>query len=78
MKAIEKWISRLEVLEGKHVPKGDQWPPLYCDPFRRLKRYIAYFEGQPWECTGSPERKAERDARLAEYKAYFDSLEAQG
>ncbi len=70
---------RLEALETKRVFTGEaRWPPVGCDPKRRLARYAAYSEGRPWECTGTAERRAQREARLARYKAYFDSLEAQG
>ena len=65
--------KRLIALEARcildEVP-GDSWPPLDCDSKRRLERYAAYFEGRSWECTGTPEQKARRDANLARYKAY--------
>jgi hypothetical protein len=66
MKAyIEK---RLRVLEAQRVSISDH----ICDPNRRLARYASYFDGRPWEGTGTPERKAQREARLAGYKKYFD------
>jgi hypothetical protein len=68
---------RVEALEARNIPKGDnRWPPRDCDPNRRLARYASYFNGQPWECTGTPERKAQNEARLARYQKYFDQLEA--
>ena len=77
---LSKSLSkRLAALEARHVPSdalGARWPPRDCDPNRRLARYASYFDGRPWVCTGTPEQKARRDAKLARYKAYFDQLEA--
>ena len=70
----ESLFKRLSVLEAKCNASCDRSPP-QCDLERRLKRYEAYFGAQPWECTASPERKAERNARLATYKKFFDGLE---
>lgn len=64
-------IERLRRLEAQQAHSFN-----VCDLKRRLARYKAYFEDQPWECTGTPERKAKKDADLIRYKAYFDSLEA--
>jgi hypothetical protein len=70
--------KRISALEAKDILKqGKQWPPLDCDPWRRLARYAAHFENRPWECTGTPERKAPNEARLARYKKYFDELFAK-
>jgi hypothetical protein len=68
--------KRLTALEARHVSTGDRWPPLDCDWKRRLAKYAAYFEERPWVCTGTPERKARRDVKLARYKRYFDELQA--
>jgi hypothetical protein len=60
MKAyIEK---QLRVLETQCVSISDH----ICDPNRRLARYASYFYGRPWECTGTQERKAQLEARLAD------------
>jgi len=67
--------KRVLALEAKHAPR-DRWPPQDCDPARRLARYTAYFEGRPWECIGTPERRAKRDANLDRYKKYFNQLDA--
>ena len=72
---LSKRLSkRLTALEAKQIP-SDRWPSA-CDPARRLARYTAYFEGRPWDCTGTPEQMIRRETRLARYKAYFDQLEA--
>jgi len=69
--------KRVEALEARQSSvRGDRWHPAGCDPNRRLARYASYFEGRPWECTGTPERKAQRDANLARYRKYFEDLEA--
>ena len=71
--------KRLAALEARHVPGdalGARWPPRDCDPNRRLARYASYFDGRPWVCTGTPERKVRRDTNLARYQKYFDQLEA--
>jgi hypothetical protein len=70
---LEKRIEALEATQSR-VP-GDRWPPRDCNPNRRLARYASYFDGRPWECTGTPERKAQRDARLARYQDYFEDQE---
>jgi hypothetical protein len=61
---------RVEALEVRQSSIPD------CDPSRRLAKYASYFEGRPWECTGTPERKAQRDANLTRYRKYFEDLEA--
>jgi len=68
---------RLSALEAQCVPTCDRWPPRDCDPNRRLARYASYFDGRPWECTGTPERRAKREADLARYSEYFDTLCAE-
>jgi len=77
---LSKRLSkRLTALEARHANRdalGDRWPPMVCDPARRLARYTAHFEGRPWDCIGPPAQKVRREARLARYKAYFDQLEA--
>lgn len=78
---LSKSLSkRLAALEARHAPSdalGDRWPPLDCDPNRRLARYASYFDGRPWECTGTPERRAKKEADLARYSEYFDKLYAE-
>ena len=78
---LSKGLSkRLTALEARHAhidALGDRWPPMACDPARRLARYTAYFDGRPWICTGTPERIARRDVNLARYKKYFDQLDAE-
>jgi hypothetical protein len=40
--------KRLVALEARHAPSDDpcdRWPPLDCDPARRLARYASYFDG---------------------------------
>ena len=66
--------KRLSVLEAKRNASSDRWPS-HCDLKRRLKRYEAYFGAQPWDCTATPERRAEREEQLASYKKFFDGLE---
>ena len=69
--------KRIEVLEAKHAPSndlGDRWPPMDCDPARLLAQYAAYFEGRPWVCTGTPEKKAQKERMLASYRKYFEQL----
>ncbi len=68
MRLIER-VQRLEAQQAHNVTG--------CDPMRRMRRYAAYFEGQPWECTGTAERRAKREAALGRYRAYFDGLGAQ-
>jgi hypothetical protein len=71
--------KRLAALEARHAPSDapcDRWPPHDCDPARRLARYASYFDGRPWKCTGTAERRAQRDAKLARYKDYFEDQEA--
>jgi hypothetical protein len=63
--------ERVQRLEAKQVHNISG-----CDPLRRMRRYAAYFEGHPWECTGTTERRAKREADLARYKQYFEELEA--
>jgi hypothetical protein len=69
----QKLQRRVEALEARQscVP-GDRWPPRDCDPKRRLARYASYFDGRPWECTGTPERRAKREADLTRYQDYFE------
>ena len=74
----EKLLKRLQVLEGQPNSlgtSGDRWPPQHCDPKRRLAKYRAWFENQPWECTGTWERKAASEAALIRYRKYFDDPE---
>jgi hypothetical protein len=70
----DKLMVRVTALEQAN--EAGQIIPSHCDLQRRLRRYVAYFKGEPWVCTGSPEQKARREADLARYKEYFDSLEA--
>lgn len=73
----QNFQKRVEALETRQSSfPGDRWPPRDCDLNRCLARYASYFEGRPWECTGTPERRAQRDADLARCKRYFDDLEA--
>jgi hypothetical protein len=65
--------KRLAVLEARHISSSVS----DCDPNRRLARYASYFDGRPWECTGTPEKRALRDAKLARYSEYFDALYAE-
>jgi hypothetical protein len=79
MDLSKRLSKRLAALEARHVHSdalGDRWPPMACDWKRRLAKYAAYFEGRPWDCTGTPERKARRDVNLARYKKYFDQIDA--
>jgi hypothetical protein len=69
MKA-ESLNRRLIALEEKHA----QWSPEWCDPKRRLAKYAAWSEGKPWDCTGTAEKRAQREARLAGYMAYFEGM----
>jgi len=62
--------NRLTVLEAMHASGSVS----DCDWKRRHARYSAYFDGRPWVCTGNPERKAQRDVKLARYQKYFDNL----
>ena len=71
---LQKHVKALETRQSS-VP-GDRWPPQDCDPNRRLARYASYFDGRPWECAGTPERKVQSQARLARYQNYFEALEA--
>jgi hypothetical protein len=73
---LQKRVDALETRQTSSGAPGDRWPPWDCDPNRRLSRYSSYFDGRPWECTGTPERKGQRDAKLSSYKKYFDQLEA--
>ncbi len=73
-KSLSKRIAALESLHALGNASEDRWPPLGCDPNRRLARYAAYFRGEQWECTGTPEQNARNDARHARYKEYFDKL----
>jgi hypothetical protein len=77
---LSKRLSkRLTALEARHAHRdalGVRWPPMACDPARRLARYTAYFDGRPWVCTGNPERKVQRDVKLARYQKYFDNFGA--
>jgi hypothetical protein len=70
---LHKRITTLEARSDSNI-SNDERHPAWCDPYRRLARYSAYFKGQQWECTGTPQQKARRDAKLARYKAYFDNL----
>ncbi len=77
---LQKRVEALEATQSR-VPV-DQWPPRDCNPNRRLARYASYFDDtKPWKCTGTPERRAERDARfardarLARYQDYFEDQE---
>ncbi len=79
---LEKRIEALEATQSR--VSGDRWPPHDCNPNKRLARYASYFDDtRPWECTGTPERKAERDARfardarLARYQEYCEDFEDQ-
>ena len=76
---VEKLDKRLNTLEARQTSSSvpdDRWPPQDCDPARRLARYASYFDvDRPWECTGTPERKDRRDAKLARYSEYFDAQE---
>ena len=75
MKAnLEKRLQELEAQQTSSTPNG--WPPLHCDLRCRLAKYRAWFENRPWECTGSPERVAQREAALVRYKRYFIDLES--
>lgn len=73
---LQKRVAALETTQSR--VSDDQWPPRGCDPIRRLAKHASYFDGRPWECTGTPERKAQRDARLARYRDYFENLETGG
>jgi|WetSurMetagenome_2_1015567.scaffolds.fasta_scaffold1794735_2 hypothetical protein len=64
--------KRLAVLEARHISSSVS----DCDPNRRLARYASYFDGRPWECTGTPEKRAKREADLIRYQDYFDTLYA--
>ncbi len=75
-KSLSKRVAALEARQAPSDAPDDRWPPRDCDPNRRLANYANCFDGRPWECTGTPEQKARRDARLARYQAYFDQLEA--
>jgi hypothetical protein len=69
--------KRVEALEARQSSvRGDRWSPHDCDPARRLARYASYFDDRPWECTGTPERRAKREADLTRYQDYFDKLYA--
>ena len=73
---VEKLDKRLNTLEARQpsssVP-GDRWPPQDCDPTKRLARYASYFDvDRPWKCTGTPERRAKREADLTRYQDYFE------
>jgi hypothetical protein len=72
---LSKRLTALEARQAHRDALGDRWPPRDCNPNRRLARYASYFDGRPWECTGTPERKALRDARLARYQDYFEDQE---
>ena len=77
----ERLSKRLQALEAQSIPlavPGDRWPPQHCDPKRRLAKYRAWFENQPWECTGTPTQRARSEAALARYKKYFDQSEEGG
>jgi hypothetical protein len=75
-KRLSKRITALEARQAFSDALDDRWPPMDCYPARRLARYTACFEGRPWVCTGNPERKAQRDVKLARYQKYFDNLGA--
>jgi hypothetical protein len=72
---LEKRVEALEIRRSSIPIEG--WPPEDCDPARRLARYASYFDGRPWECTGTAERRAQRDANMACYQDYFDALEVE-
>jgi hypothetical protein len=73
---VEKLNKRLNTLEARQTSSSvpdDRWPPQDCDPARRLARYASYFDvDRPWECTGTPERRAKREADLTRYQDYFE------
>lgn len=71
---LQKRVADLETRQSRI--SGDRWPPRDCDPTKRLARYASYFDGRPWECTGTPERRAKREADLARYQDYFEDQEA--
>jgi len=77
---VEKLNKRLNALEARQTSssgRGDRWPPQDCDPTKRLARYASYFDvDRSWKCTGTPERVAKREAKLARYQDYFEDLEA--
>ncbi len=73
--ALGKRLAVLEARQTSSTVSGDRWPPADCDPKRRLAKYAAYFENRRWECVGTPERRARRDADLARYQKYFEELE---
>jgi hypothetical protein len=75
---LEKRVEELEARQPSSSVPGDRWPPQDCDPTKRLARYASYFDvDRPWECTGTPERRAKREADLSRYQDYFDDQEAE-
>jgi hypothetical protein len=75
---LENRVEELEARQPSSSVPGDRWPPQDCDPTKRLARYASYFDvDRPWECTGTPERRAKREADLSRYQDYFDDQEAE-
>jgi hypothetical protein len=70
---LQRRIKTLETVSNNQV-SNDEWFPAWCNPNRRLDRHAVYFRGEQWKCTGTPEQKARKEAKLARYKAYFDNL----
>jgi hypothetical protein len=63
---------RLAVLEATQ-PKQDS--PPWCNRERRVAHILSCANYREWTCPNlTPEKAAWRDAKLARYKAYFDSL----
>jgi len=71
---LDRLKMRVDALEASQRPACD---PPWCDWRRKLANCNAALRGEPWECTGTPERRAKREADLARYSEYFDKLYAE-